>query len=300
MKGHSSNSRFRLKTKSVHGVRTGEHNNPHVMKAARRADGGMCDGKPASRNLARGGRLKAKRVGRQDGGGLGGLGFNPKAAGAALTQLGQLGIPQPGNQNQTMLPDQSTELSGIGRNLMGLGARKRGGSVNKRNGGQTDRQKIIGEMGRADASSVQDTDDVRGKQSRQSGGEVALEMQRKPKKDVEDDDEDEPEGRANGGKVASELAADLERHHLEHALLAAEKDDDDEPEERKDGGRLTAEARKHIAPKNFALPGRRYPIEDASHARNALARVSQYGSSEEKAKVRAKVHAKYPNIGKDD
>jgi hypothetical protein len=63
--------------------------------------------------------------------------------------------------------------------------------------------------------------------------------------------------------------------------------------------KLTTQGRKRIAPKNFALPGGRYPIEDASHARNALARVSQHGSSEEKAKVRAKVHAKYPGIGKE-
>ena len=62
------------------------------------------------------------------------------------------------------------------------------------------------------------------------------------------------------------------------------------------GNVLTANARKHIAPKNFALPGGRYPINDATHARNALARVSQHGTPEEKAKVRAKVHSKYPGI----
>lgn len=62
--------------------------------------------------------------------------------------------------------------------------------------------------------------------------------------------------------------------------------------------KLTAAARRAIPKKDFALPGGRYPIEDASHARNALARVSQHGSSEEKAKVRAAVHRKYPNIGK--
>jgi hypothetical protein len=61
---------------------------------------------------------------------------------------------------------------------------------------------------------------------------------------------------------------------------------------------LTASARKHIKASNFALPGGRYPIEDASHARNALARVSQHGSAAEKAKVRAAVHRKYPGIGK--
>jgi hypothetical protein len=61
--------------------------------------------------------------------------------------------------------------------------------------------------------------------------------------------------------------------------------------------KLTAKARKHIAAKNFALPGRRYPIEDASHARNALARVSQYGTPSEKSRVRGAVRKKYPGIG---
>jgi hypothetical protein len=62
--------------------------------------------------------------------------------------------------------------------------------------------------------------------------------------------------------------------------------------------KLTAAARKKIPAKDFALGKGRYPIEDASHARNALSRVSANGSPAEKAKVRAKVHAKYPNIGK--
>lgn len=60
---------------------------------------------------------------------------------------------------------------------------------------------------------------------------------------------------------------------------------------------LDAKARAHIAPHNFALPGGRYPINDANHARNALARVAQHGTPEEKAKVRAAVHRKYPGIG---
>lgn len=62
------------------------------------------------------------------------------------------------------------------------------------------------------------------------------------------------------------------------------------------GNVLDANARKHISKENFALPGRRYPIHDISHARNALARVSQYGTSVEKAKVRAAVHKKYPSL----
>ena len=60
---------------------------------------------------------------------------------------------------------------------------------------------------------------------------------------------------------------------------------------------LSAHMRDHLADSEFALPGRRYPIHDAAHARNALARVSQYGTPAEKAKVRAAVHRKYPNIG---
>lgn len=61
--------------------------------------------------------------------------------------------------------------------------------------------------------------------------------------------------------------------------------------------KLTAEALKKIKGKDFALPGRRYPIEDRSHARNALARVSGNGTPAEKATVRRKVHAKYPDMG---
>lgn len=64
--------------------------------------------------------------------------------------------------------------------------------------------------------------------------------------------------------------------------------------------KLTSKARNALPQKDFALPGGRYPIEDASHARNALARVSQHGSPEEKAKVRAAVHRKYPSIGNGD
>jgi hypothetical protein len=62
---------------------------------------------------------------------------------------------------------------------------------------------------------------------------------------------------------------------------------------------LTAAGRDKIKSKNFAEPKKRaYPIEDPAHARNALARVSQFGSPGEKSQVRAKVHAKYPGIGK--
>lgn len=72
--------------------------------------------------------------------------------------------------------------------------------------------------------------------------------------------------------------------------------------------KLTTAKRQSLKSSQFALPGRgtgkggkgpgSYPIPDKSHARNALSRVAQHGSSAEKAKVRAKVHAKYPGIGK--
>lgn len=62
--------------------------------------------------------------------------------------------------------------------------------------------------------------------------------------------------------------------------------------------KLTYQERKNLPSKSFVEPGeRKYPIPDASHARNALARVSQHGSSSEKARVRAAVHKKFPAIG---
>lgn len=41
---------------------------------------------------------------------------------------------------------------------------------------------------------------------------------------------------------------------------------------------------------------RKYPIPDASHARNALARVAQNGTPTEKRRVRAAVRRKFPSI----
>lgn len=63
--------------------------------------------------------------------------------------------------------------------------------------------------------------------------------------------------------------------------------------------RLTARGRKHIKKSNFALPKeRKYPIQDISHARNALARVAQYGTASEKRRVRAAVVRKWPSLRK--
>ena len=61
---------------------------------------------------------------------------------------------------------------------------------------------------------------------------------------------------------------------------------------------LTPRARKSLPTSAFAIPGTRsYPIHDADHARNALARVSQFGTSAQKAQVRAAVASRYPGIG---
>lgn len=58
--------------------------------------------------------------------------------------------------------------------------------------------------------------------------------------------------------------------------------------------KLTAKTRNKIPGKDFAGPDRSYPIEDKSHARNALARASGKPVA---AAVRAKVHAKFPDMG---
>jgi hypothetical protein len=64
--------------------------------------------------------------------------------------------------------------------------------------------------------------------------------------------------------------------------------------------KLTAKKRNALSTSTFAGPDRSYPIPDKSHARNALSRVSQFGTAALKAKVRAKVHKKFPEIGKID
>ena len=69
---------------------------------------------------------------------------------------------------------------------------------------------------------------------------------------------------------------------------------------------LNAAERRSLPDSDFALPGKgegpqgkqagSYPIPDEKHARSALSLVAQHGTPEEKAKVRAKVKAKFPNI----
>lgn len=59
--------------------------------------------------------------------------------------------------------------------------------------------------------------------------------------------------------------------------------------------KLSAKQRKRLPASDFAGPDRSFPVNDASHARNALARASQF-HPELKAKIRAKVRKKFPSI----
>jgi hypothetical protein len=65
--------------------------------------------------------------------------------------------------------------------------------------------------------------------------------------------------------------------------------------------KLSTTARKELSTKSFAEPDKRkYPIENEAHAKNALSRVSQFGSAAEKTKVKRAVKKKYPAIGKSE
>lgn len=60
---------------------------------------------------------------------------------------------------------------------------------------------------------------------------------------------------------------------------------------------LNAAERNKLKTSDFALPKERaYPIHNIAHARDALSRVSQYGTPEEQEKVRAAVHKRYPKL----
>lgn len=62
--------------------------------------------------------------------------------------------------------------------------------------------------------------------------------------------------------------------------------------------KLTAKKRKTLRKTQYAVPGKKkYPIPDVAHARNALARVAQFGTTSEKQQVRAAVKKKFPKVG---
>lgn len=62
--------------------------------------------------------------------------------------------------------------------------------------------------------------------------------------------------------------------------------------------KLTSGERNSLPSSDFVFPAqRKFPIEDASHARNALSRAGARGGAVQ-AKVRSKVKKKFPAIGK--
>lgn len=71
-------------------------------------------------------------------------------------------------------------------------------------------------------------------------------------------------------------------------------------------GKLSISTRKALPSKMFAVPSKKtkknpagkgaYPIPDVNHARNALARVAQFGTPSQKAQVKAAVRKHFPEI----
>lgn len=127
-------------------------------------------------------------------------------------------------------------------------------------------------------------------------------------------DRPEPPPYKKGGRIASiarearEEGESYEHEAAEHGRARGGKTGKFYGATFKSGGRLTYGERQKMPSSQFALPGHgagpkgkgggSYPIPDEAHGRNALARVAQHGSPSEKARVRAAVHRKFPNIGK--
>lgn len=63
--------------------------------------------------------------------------------------------------------------------------------------------------------------------------------------------------------------------------------------------RLTTKERNNLPDSAFAGPGRSFPANDRGHAKAALGRASEY-HPELKAKIRAKVARKFPDMKLDD
>ena len=113
----------------------------------------------------------------------------------------------------------------------------------------------------------------------------------------------DPTGDIHGKERRREAGAKAFKRH-KGVRKAADKLSKEEVE--MDEDKLSYKERQNLPKGAFALPGKgsgpegkqggSYPIPDESHARNALARVSQHGSEAEKATVRRAVHKKFPDI----
>lgn len=61
--------------------------------------------------------------------------------------------------------------------------------------------------------------------------------------------------------------------------------------------KLSAAERSKLKANDFALPKERtYPMHTVEHARDSMSRADQSGSPDEKSKVRAAVHKRYPKL----
>ena len=60
--------------------------------------------------------------------------------------------------------------------------------------------------------------------------------------------------------------------------------------------KLTSARRRALPSSIFALPGRHYPLNDKSHAKNALSRASADATPAQQATIKRKVHRLYPSI----
>lgn len=97
---------------------------------------------------------------------------------------------------------------------------------------------------------------------------------------------------------------DEEKESLPPWLKKKEGDGEDEDEEKEaapadpdmEEAPLSSKGRDKLSPDDYALGNRRYPIDTPERARSALARVEQFGSDAEAAKVKAAVHKKYPDM----
>lgn len=126
------------------------------------------------------------------------------------------------------------------------------------------------------------------------------------------EEEEEEEEEENESKAEKKKEKALKK--IKKAMMGkAPGDAPEAPVAKYRSGNISAHKRESLKSSQFAIPKRtakrigvedeikgeakgKYPIHDLAHARNALARVSAYGTPAEKKIVREKVYAKYPQL----
>ena len=214
MKGHFSNTRgnpyrARTKTKTVHGIRTGHHDNPNVMRSVREY-GGTCDGESKRGHLGKMGRLR-----KRDDGGRVMDSDAERARESARERMGdaerkgvQAGALTMTNAAATAAARKIRGpvghiLRGIGLAGTGLGGMDLGKAEMDRQGAERDLRRI---EGRADGGSI--------KPPVGSGGSMAGAAARRAAAAAAE--------RADGGSVGEKALA---LHALEHKKLAEQGKD---------------------------------------------------------------------------